>query len=1112
MTDLTGKLISGTYQQLLLINSSTTNEGVGTSIVAVQTGDGTNTALKVATNQVVVETALRVNGTATITNDLVVSDRVCASAFFGDGSNLTGLTASIGGDISVNSITVAGSANVGGSLVVKGDTSVSGALNVAGNASLGGTLTQTGVATFVSNVTVGGKLVVEGDVSVSGQLDVNENVSIGGTLAVTGTAAFTSKSTFSNDVSVSGRIDTASSVSVGSVLNVTGISNFAADVSVSGKLNVVGNVTASAFYGDGTNLTGVIASIGVLPDSVSISGFLNVGGTLAVVGNTSIGGTLIQTGAATFDSNVSVSGTLNVAGNTSIGGTLIQTGAATFASTVTVVGAAALKSNVTVGGTLDVAGNTSVGGTLFVTGAGTFDSTVSISAGLVVGGTATVVGAMSIGGALSVGGATNLLSTVTVVGATGFLSTVRVSGAATMASTLDVAGNVSVGGTIFATGDITFDGDVSVSGDVNIGGNVGIGISAPRAPLHVQPAGGASDNFNVLVSQFRPNIVLEDLSGSATDFQFFVDANGFQIRSGDASTDTKLASELVHITSAGLVGIGTSSPSGKLNVASGSSGASPWANADDVVIETNGATGISILAPDNNQANLIFGSPSDNIGSIIRWVHDDNELQVGTHKSNGFLTFKTAIGTERMRIDSSGNVGIGTSSPATKFHVLDGSSSLRFRQNGTVAETLTIGPSGGDAAIYLGDVADTVRAGLFYDTSENDLQIRGYNNSTRMIIDSSGNVGIGALTPDRLFEVEEASGDAYIRLRASDTGGGADTIFENLVADNGQSNYIYFGDLDDVNIGIIRYSHASDFMSFTTNASERMRITSAGNVGIGTTSPAEKLEVTGNIILDATNADIKLKSGGGGTTGALRWTFTTNSTSYGDISLPYDTRASVGLLLHTIGGYPITIDTGNSVIFKEDNIETMRIAPTGRVGIGTASPSTLLHLASTGNAILTLEADTDNVTESDNARIELSQDGGATTGHLGYGNNTNGIDIWNDFNDYVRIGTNNIERLRIVNNGVVRPATDNVQPLGAAANRWSVVYAGTGTINTSDEREKQQIADLDDAERRVAVAIKGLVKKYKYNDAVALKGDDARIHVGVIAQEVIAAFAAGRRS
>ena len=100
------------------------------------------------------------------------------------------------------------------------------------------------------------------------------------------------------------------------------------------------------------------------------------------------------------------------------------------------------------------------------------------------------------------------------------------------------------------------------------------------------------------------------------------------------------------------------------------------------------------------------------------------------------------------------------------------------------------------------------------------------------------------------------------------------------------------------------------------------------------------------------------------------------------------------------------------------------------------------------------------------------------------------------------------ERLRIDSTGIVHPGADNTQTLGAAAYRWSVVYAGTGTINTSDEREKQQIAALDDAERRVAVALKGLVKKYKYNDAVVLKGQDARIHVGVIAQEVVAAFAA----
>jgi hypothetical protein len=94
------------------------------------------------------------------------------------------------------------------------------------------------------------------------------------------------------------------------------------------------------------------------------------------------------------------------------------------------------------------------------------------------------------------------------------------------------------------------------------------------------------------------------------------------------------------------------------------------------------------------------------------------------------------------------------------------------------------------------------------------------------------------------------------------------------------------------------------------------------------------------------------------------------------------------------------------------------------------------------------------------------------------------------------------------NAGGVAPGADNAYTLGLSSNRWSVVYAATGTINTSDEREKQDIADLDAAEKRVAVALRGLVKKFRFKDAVQAKGDDARVHVGVIAQEVIAAFAA----
>ena len=90
----------------------------------------------------------------------------------------------------------------------------------------------------------------------------------------------------------------------------------------------------------------------------------------------------------------------------------------------------------------------------------------------------------------------------------------------------------------------------------------------------------------------------------------------------------------------------------------------------------------------------------------------------------------------------------------------------------------------------------------------------------------------------------------------------------------------------------------------------------------------------------------------------------------------------------------------------------------------------------------------------------------------------------------------------------VVPITDNTRALGSSGNRWSVVYAGTGTINTSDGDTKQDIAPLTAAEHATAVALKGLVRRFRFKDAVAAKGAAARVHIGVIAQDVQAAFAA----
>lgn len=85
---------------------------------------------------------------------------------------------------------------------------------------------------------------------------------------------------------------------------------------------------------------------------------------------------------------------------------------------------------------------------------------------------------------------------------------------------------------------------------------------------------------------------------------------------------------------------------------------------------------------------------------------------------------------------------------------------------------------------------------------------------------------------------------------------------------------------------------------------------------------------------------------------------------------------------------------------------------------------------------------------------------------------------------------------------------DNDLDIGSASFRFDDIYATNATIQTSDRNEKQDIAELSDAEQRVAVAAKGLIRKFRWQSAVAEKGDNARIHFGIIAQDLQDAFTA----
>ena len=124
-----------------------------------------------------------------------------------------------------------------------------------------------------------------------------------------------------------------------------------------------------------------------------------------------------------------------------------------------------------------------------------------------------------------------------------------------------------------------------------------------------------------------------------------------------------------------------------------------------------------------------------------------------------------------------------------------------------------------------------------------------------------------------------------------------------------------------------------------------------------------------------------------------------------------------------------------------------------------------------------------------------------------------GVSSYGATSQSVKLGTYNTsnvfsESFEIAKTGEVYPGGDGVRNLGAAGRRWATVYATTGTINTSDENEKQDIRDISVAEKAVASTIKSQMKAFRFKDAFEKKGDDARIHFGVIAQSVSEAFEA----
>lgn len=386
---------------------------------------------------------------------------------------------------------------------------------------------------------------------------------------------------------------------------------------------------------------------------------------------------------------------------------------------------------------------------------------------------------------------------------------------------------------------------------------------------------------------------------------------------------------------------------------------------------------------------------------------------------------------------------------------------------------------------------------------------------------SSGNVGIGTTSPADKLEVYSANNSLQIPLRITNNQGGSGVAALGFgVYSTGSGDTAAFK----AGIGLVRnnaqgmgdlvfYNRNSADTSTFTVSDERMRITSAGellinrsstsglgklnveggadftggnvlmcrdsgNVGIGTSSPGARLHVLGSDTLPAYVATSDVNAS------YLRF-FTSTSTSRGGFG--YDTAGAVFL--------NAALSAANMVILNG-----------GNVGLGTSSPTAILHtyVTGTGNKTgLILGRNTSNVSDTlslvfnvadlgDQASIAATPTG-AAAGDLLFS---------------VRSSSAMTERMRVASSGHVTPGADNTQNFGSGSFRWATIYAGTGTINTSDERYKvlREGGDLTDAEFAAWSNVRAIV--YQDKDSFERKGSAARLHVGYSWQSIQAAFEA----
>jgi hypothetical protein len=550
--------------------------------------------------------------------------------------------------------------------------------------------------------------------------------------------------------------------------------------------------------------------------------------------------------------------------------------------------------------------------------------------------------------------------------------------------------SVSNGGNLITTGSGTFAGDVTANVGTFNSDSGGTALKLiGRSAANSGTLRYYQNNGTTQTARIESNDSIFEIN-SISNLPIQLKTNDTLALTIDASQNSTFAGS-VNVTSGASLGSGlqvarTGHPSLSI-ITGGTSNAyigiapSGGTYVDAITIsDTGNATFAGNVTLSSGFANLPAGTEAD--PSLIFAGDDDTGLW---HPASNTLAFST-FGNERMRIDSSGNVGIGNDDPSYKLSVnsgganvgikvvsTDSSATIAFKDDTTTGDNVQCGAVGNDFKVLAGG---GTRLKV---TSNGNLEILGTNsgatnNQMKLIFDNSDvTVQNNQLMGGIEFKSADGSGQgagikSSINTIFTGTGGYNDMVFSTAGTDannaermritssgvvsitnsfnginayvendthnavfqikasaTGKNSEIWFGDSADSNVGKIDYDHNDNSMSFTTNATERMRIDSSGRVGIGGIVPSQQLEL-GGILSPA----LKLSS----------------TTTNGGVIIFNVAGADKGFIG---SGYHLGTGSSNDTAMRGEadlvflsggNNQRMRITSGGDVGIGVTTPYT----------------------------------------------------------------------------------------------------------------------------------------------------------------------------